>query len=358
MKNPLLFSELKNSLKFLAQHAESQGMGGMGMLQMTILKVWVLSLYLTLAVGCGQGSLLDNANANDNSRRSAVSNSNPEDTKADQPQSMAGAYLTCDDYETIVSPQGKVMSTRCKVLDKTDKRVPLSSFPKRSWGVSDQTGTAVSQDAVQVTERKNDPDFDAEVIVSLTDMAATPVVDFWFDQTKPDTKIRARITIKASPDVILRVLDQIRGTWDVRRGCADEDLPMTNIGKLELIVTEAGDGGLPLVKGMVPANASLVDKTRTPVATVTGGTVIFEGRVHYNALPAYIELTVTPNAVVQKPDPEHKPRLKVKGDTQDISKMLSISKLEMELKEKVGVLWQGTRTTQWELSKPSASLTE
>ncbi len=319
------------------------------MLQKFSKYVCMLASLAYLATGCGQGSLMKEAASGSENRKSAGSLGSGEDKQADAPQSIAGAYLTCDEYENVLSPQGKVVSTRCKVLDNQGKRVPMSTFPKRDWGVSDQFGKAIAKESIQMTEKKDDGTADVEVQVTLSDVTINPVVDFWFDKTDPSTLIRATIPLKGtSKQEILRVLSQIGGLWDISQGCSDEALALTKLGVIEVKVTgvDTSNGQqIPLVEASVPANGSgLKDAKGNKVAA---GTSMFTGRVYYNAFPPYIELTVKANNIVKEPDPANNPKLRV----------INQSKLEMVMKEKVLLSLGGTRTTQWELVKVSAALT-
>jgi len=282
--------------------------------------------------------------------------SSGEDTAADSPQSIAGAYLTsskldCEEYENIVSPQGKVVSTRCAVVDKNNKRVPMSLFPNRKWGFSDKSGKEIPADAVQITEKKDDPVADVEIAVTLTDPTVIPVVDFWFNKNDPSTQIRHIVTFKATELDILRVLSKIKGTWDIYQGCKDENLAMTKLGVIEVKVTgtDASNGQVPLVEAWVRDDGTGKGLKDSKGKTVPPNTLMFTGKVYYSGSTSFIDLTVIKNAIVENPDPRNSPKLRFKE---------SAAKLEMEMKEKVLLGMTGSgRTTQWEMINTGANLT-
>lgn len=324
------------------------------MRQRILNSAWIIAFLLGLMSGCGQGSLMKESSTSSDNRKSSSSG---EDTAADSPQSIAGAYLTsslnCEEYENIVSPQGKVVSTRCKVLDKNNKRVPMSLFPNRKWGFSDKSGKEIPADAVQITEKKDDPAADVEIAVTLTDPTVIPVVDFWFDKNDQSKRISQTIQIKgASAAEILRVLGKIKGTWDIYQGCKDENLAMTKLGVIEVKVTgtDASSGQqVPLVEAWVRDDGTGKGLKDGKGNTVPPNTLMFKGKVYYSAYPPYIDLTVERNAIVKEPDPNNSPRLKFKE---------SAAKLEMEMKEKVPLGMTGSgRTTQWEMINTGANLT-
>ena len=186
------------------------------MLHKSCTTLMFLASCFVLTEGCGQtyiGSEQSSATKVDMGPTSAK---DPESDKASQPQSIAGAYLTCAEYTKLPAGPADQYAVGCKVMDSAKKKMPLKSFPAHEWRVTDNEGRIIP---AQPSYPVDDPDADAVLAIEKSKTQNGAKVQFMFDKNVQGASISYTIGLKkpVTNDQLNLWRANFGGTWRVTK---------------------------------------------------------------------------------------------------------------------------------------------
>ena len=152
-----------------------------------------LASCFVLTEGCGQTSIGSEQSSATKVDMGPTSAKDPESDKAAQPQSIAGAYLTCAEYTKLPAGPADQYAVGCKVMDSAKKKMPLKSFPAHEWRVTDNDGKDIP---AQPSYPVDDPDADAVIAIEKSKTQNGAKVQFMFDKNVQGASISYTIGLK------------------------------------------------------------------------------------------------------------------------------------------------------------------
>ena len=167
--------------------------GGWDMLHKTCTTLLFLASCCVLAQGCGQTSIGSEQSSATKVDVGPNSSRDPESDKAAQPQSVAGAYLTCAEYTKLPAGPVDQYAVGCKVMNSEKKKMPLKAFPAHEWRVTDNDGKDIP---AQPSYPVDDPDADAVLAIEKSKTQNGAKVQFMFDKNVQGTSISYTIGLK------------------------------------------------------------------------------------------------------------------------------------------------------------------
>ena len=227
-----------------------------------------LASYCVLAQACGQTSI--------GTEQSIVKVDadlrDPESDKASQPQSVAGAYLTCAEYTKLPAGPTEQYAVGCKVMSSDNKKLHMRVFPAHEWSVTDNDGKAIP---AQQSYPPDDPDADAVIAFEKAKAQNCAKVHFTFDKNAEGESISYSIESQKPVTAAQVQLDPWRakfgGVWHVV-----PSYKKTAIGDVSVEFAEGTTQALIRAATNLPGYSLLA-------APTAAGTVIVRGNLQKGA---------------------------------------------------------------------------
>ena len=265
------------------------------MLHKTCTILMSLASCFVLTEGCGQTSIGSEQSSATKVDLGPTSARDPESDKAPQPQSVAGAYLTCAEYTKLPTGAEDKYAVGCKVMNSEKKKMPLKSFQAHEWRVTDNEGKALP---AQPSYPVDDPDADAVLAIEKSKMQNGAKVQFVFDKNVQSASVSYTIGLRNPVSTAQLELWRATfgGTWQVTKN--NQRSPFGDV-----IVEFAEGTAQALIKAAtdLPGSGFLSGPTAV-------GTVIARGTLQKNEAGLFTDLilqfetvTVTPDSFKNKP---------------------------------------------------------
>ena len=272
------------------------------MLHKTCTILMSLASCFVLTEGCGQTSIGNEQSSATKVDLGPTSARDPESDKAPQPQSVAGAYLTCAEYTKLPTGAEDKYAVGCKVMNSEKKKMPLKSFQAHEWRVTDNEGKALP---AQPSYPVDDPDADAVLAIEKSKMQNGAKVQFVFDKNVQSASVSYTIGLRNPVSTAQLELWRATfgGTWQVTKN--NQRSPFGDV-----IVEFAEGTAQALIKAAtdLPGNGFL---NRLLTRPTVAGSVIARGTLQQDASGLLTNLLLqfenTPNVTVTPDSFKNKP---------------------------------------------------
>lgn len=180
-------------LKIPKTGADELHTGGRDMLHKTCTTLLFLASCCVVAYGCGQTTIGSEQSSSTKVDLGTTGIKDPESEKASQPQSVAGAYLTCVEYTKLPTGSPDQYAVGCRVMSSEKKKMPMRSFPAHEWRVTDNEGRIIP---AQPSYPADDPDADAVLAIEKSKTQNGAKVQFMFDKNVQSASVSYTIGLK------------------------------------------------------------------------------------------------------------------------------------------------------------------